>query len=108
MVVLINTFHYFLQEGYPIEIMKPIRAALDQYTAIHFRTEETLMEKTEYPGLEEHIILHKKLTGAIEETARKIRVSRDPDEALAFLKEWWLDHINKADREFSLHVKMTE
>ncbi len=102
---LLITFHYLLQEGTKLEDMEPLKVALDQYVAIHFQTEEALMKETGYPNLVEHALLHQELAKKIEETSTEVTVSRDPDVALSFLREWWLDHINKADREFSLYVK---
>ena len=62
MVVLINTFHYLLKEGNELEDMKPLKVALDQYTVIHFQTEEALMKETGYPNLVELTLLHQNLT----------------------------------------------
>ena len=108
LVVLINTFHYILKQGLAPESARPLKAALDAYVTLHFQTEEQLMEKAKYPGLEEHIELHGQLRKNIEDTVSKVRKSGNPDEALNFLKDWWLGHINKADREASLHINMSE
>ena len=107
MVALINSFHYALQEGYEFEKLKPFKALLEGYVEVHFETEEALMKKTEYPEFVEHHQLHKDLTNRINEIARQASKSGDPDVALKFLKDWWVDHINGADKKFGFYVKRT-
>jgi hemerythrin len=96
----INSLHYFIQIGHGEEILKPTLTMLAQYTKIHFKTEEALMAKANYPAIEEHRVLHKTL---IEKTKKlSIEISRDKDagRVLKFLREWWLGHINKEDRKY--------
>jgi len=108
MVVLINSFHYSLEKGYKIEKLRPFRSLLDGYVKIHFQTEEALMIETEYPELEDHNMKHKELDKKINKIAEEALRSGNPDVALKFLKEWWIDHINVTDRKFSLYLKSKE
>lgn len=89
-VVTINSFHYFIQEGRGLDVLKPTLNILEQSTRIHFQTEEPLMEKASYPGFEEHILLHSELMKKTKEIEREAASDKDPKIALAFLKEWWL------------------
>ncbi|MCU7835939.1 MAG: bacteriohemerythrin [gamma proteobacterium symbiont of Taylorina sp.] len=77
-------------------------AELIDYTKTHFKNEETLLEENEYADLVAHKEQHKqfidKVNGLVEQ------YKKDPNatlvDALAFLKEWLIKHINGTDKEY--------
>lgn len=98
----INSLHYFIQTGRADEILKPTLSMLNYYTKVHFSTEETLMAEAEYPALDEHFRLHKELIKKMENVSREAALYyKDANILLEFLREWWLDHINKEDRKYA-------
>ena len=103
-VSTINSFHYFIQEGLGGDALKPTLNILEQYTKIHFRTEEALIREAGYPGLEEHLLLHGELMKRTIKITRESNSCQEPEVALTFLKEWWLGHINKEDKEYAPYV----
>jgi len=104
-VSTINSFHCFIQEGHGEEALKPTLIILEQYTSIHFRTEEALMKEAGYPDLEDHILLHHGLMKRTKEIVRGAASYKEPEITLKFLKEWWLGHINMEDRKYAPYVK---
>jgi len=76
---------------------------LCDYVRIHFSTEERYMRSCGYPRLEEHEALHATFVQKLLE----LNAAYDPadrhllDETLDFLKHWYLDHIIKADLDYS-------
>ncbi|MEW5772444.1 MAG: bacteriohemerythrin [Thermodesulfobacteriota bacterium] len=76
---------------------------LIQVAANHFRTEEALLERAGYPGLDRHRSLHRELLREIQDKKERIRDNNlnMSIEFLAFAKAWILDHILTADREFA-------
>lgn len=96
----INSLHYFNRTGDADEILKPTLIMLEQYINIHFKTEEALITKANYPALEEHILLHRDLAKNAKGIYYKSDVDMDPDTVLKFLKDWWLNHINNEDRKY--------
>jgi len=92
----INSLHYFMQTGHGEEIIKPTLITLEQYIAIHFKTEEALLEAANYPALEEHMALHR----AWDEKAHLLSTHTDSSELLKFLKEWWMGHIRIEDKNY--------
>ena len=104
-VTTINSFHYFIQEGHGIDALKPTLNILEQYTSIHFKTEEALLKEADYKGIEEHILLHEGLIKRTKKIAREATSYRDPEIALKFLRDWWLGHINKEDKKYAPYVK---
>ena len=105
LVSSINSFHYLIEQGAGIEAVRPTIVSLIQYVDIHFKTEEPLLKQASYPNFEKHIQLHRNLTKKTEEVVRKTMAEGTPYIALDFLKSWWLNHINKVDRDYVPYVK---
>ncbi|MCK5148330.1 hemerythrin family protein [bacterium] len=104
----INSLHYFIQIGHGAEILTPTLTMLAQYTKIHFKTEEALLAKAKYPAIEEHCALHKTLIEKIEKLSIEVSRDRDAGRVLIFLREWWLNHINKEDSKYVLFIRKYE
>jgi hemerythrin-like metal-binding protein len=101
-VSLINSFYHFVKRGEARKVMLPVLAALVYSTSVHFMTEEELITSAGYTHAQEHIELHKTLMKRTKLIAREAASNADVDlEALAFLKDWWLGHINGADRQYA-------
>jgi hemerythrin len=103
-VTAINTLFEFIKQGQGQEALKPTFLVLEQYTQLHFKTEQRLLEEIKYPDLEGHIGLHRKLIDNTGQIKRASLANNDPDMVMVFLKEWWLGHINKEDRKYSSHI----
>ena len=105
LISTINSLYYFIQAGRGNETIDPTMIMLKQYTNVHFRTEEALMAEAGYPAIQEHIALHRELSGKTMRFSIDVNRSDDPDILLKFLKEWWLGHINKEDRKYAPFLK---
>lgn len=104
-VSTINSLFFFMQGRRGLEVLRPTIAILEQYTRIHFDTEEALMKEAKYPNFDSHVLLHRQLA---ENTAAMSRVSIREDNAdnlLILLKKWWINHINQQDREYSIYLR---
>ncbi len=104
-VTTINSFYYFIQEGQGLNALKPTLNILEQYTFIHFKTEETLIKESGFPDIENHLMLHSELMKRTKTIASEALSLQDPHLALSFLKEWWLNHINREDKKYSPYAK---
>lgn len=104
-VSTINSYHYCLLNGKAKIALKPILITLEQYTKIHFMTEENLFEVTEYPGKKEHKNLHETLSKKLVKIAEESILEKDYYVVLQFLKRWWLSHIRVEDVKYASHVK---
>jgi len=100
-VATINTFYYFIQKGMGEEGILPTLKTLRQYMLLHFHTEETLMKDVGYDHLEEHQRQHRELARKTEEIIAAAADRKRVVSALAFLKDWWLQHINVEDRKYA-------
>jgi hemerythrin len=82
------------------------RNALDElvdYTKTHFKYEEDLMEQNGYADFASHCSEHARMIARVEEVLSAYR--QDPHnalhEALKFLKDWLINHINGTDKQYS-------
>jgi hemerythrin len=99
-VATINTYHYFISSGKAGIALKPTFITLEQYTKIHFMTEENILEQAQYPKIDSHKELHVNLVKKMGDIARKSMRERDFNTMLQFLKEWWLNHIRVKDVQY--------
>ncbi len=82
------------------------REALDElvdYTKTHFSYEEGLMEKYGYAELEPHKAQHRKMIAKVEAVLSEYEQNQDRamQDALDFLKDWLIRHINGTDKQYS-------
>ena len=79
---------------------------LVDYTKTHFTYEEGLMEQNEYPDFKAHKAQHVKMIEKVESVLAEYE--QDPDTAMSnavnFLKEWLIMHINGTDKEYSRYL----
>ena len=73
------------------------------YTHYHLRREEGLMEDNGYPGFVAHKAKHKEMIDKVNEYVLEFETDEEDSiqSLLAFLKSWWIEHINGTDQEYS-------
>lgn len=81
-------------------------AALDEvvkYTINHFKYEEDLMQDNGYPSFEAHRAEHAKMVARVDSLLEEYNQNQDlaMRKALAFLKDWLINHINGTDKQYS-------
>lgn len=83
---------------------------LINYTQGHFATEEALMQKMNYPGLDDHRQEHLSLAGKV--LAYQEHYTRDKElgssELLDFLCAWLKNHILVSDKAFGTYIRRVE
>ena len=104
-VSTINSLFYFMRNKRGLEAMNPTISMIEQYTKIHFLTEEALLERSAYPGRENHLNLHQRLNEKMFSVSTVSKRTGNPEELLTFLKSWWMNHINEHDRAYADHVR---
>ena len=103
-VTMINTLHFGMQNNYIENVLNPIIDMMYDYTHIHFRIEEDLLEKIGYPNIERHRILHNELSVRLTDMSRSTMLGKDPYQFMDFLKQWWLNHICIEDLIYKHHL----
>jgi hemerythrin len=82
---------------------------LIEYAEIHFKTEESLMEKSHYEGLKEHKRVHNKFQEAAKTYGVRIKAQSGDVflamEMMNFLIDWLIEHVSVTDMEYVSCVK---
>ncbi len=100
---LITDLYNRMQEGAGNNILGETLKKLIDYTVYHFGTEEKNFHKFNYPHKKEHIEQHETLVSKAKELYKSFENSESvlSIEVLDFLQEWVIQHINKADKQYS-------
>jgi hemerythrin-like metal-binding protein len=105
LVAMINELHENMtvhkEQSVQLEIVQKMIA----YTDYHFKTEEQLMQETDFPGSANHKVEHEKFV----KKALEIKERLDKKglvlsiEILSYLKQWLKHHILNTDKKYSDH-----
>jgi len=81
--------------------------ALIEYTQVHFRDEEALMEQIQFPGFSEHRELHDNLIHEVENMLDELQDGEYLliDELMLFLTDWLSEHILTQDAEIGNYIR---
>ena len=103
-VTIINSLHFGIQNNYASEILTPIVEMMNDYTRIHFQTEEKFQHMINFPHAKAHHELHLELSGKLKQMGRDTLLHRDSYQFMDFLKKWWINHICHEDLAFRNHI----
>lgn len=103
LVELVNRMNQAIQERHGSDVVKEILKELIDYTRIHFAVEESLMRILDYPGYEQHKIVHEELFKHVMQLQEKVKSGKTAIgfELMHFLKNWLTKHILEEDMEYS-------
>ena len=96
---LFNLAATFAGNGDDIRVMKTL-ATLSDYVKVHFRAEEEMLAKLNYPDLEAHQRLHAEFKGMLLkllENARHLTLDETAREVEYLIYGWFANHIMQAD-----------
>lgn len=104
---IINRFYASMERDDPAETQEKYFHEVLDYTEMHFKIEETFMKQANFPDLEVHQELHRKLIEQAREldTSLKAGVPGAGNKAVQFLKEWLETHIKGCDTKYSPFMK---
>jgi len=103
---LINALHDAMRVGKGRTVLQQIVAELHDYTQTHFKAEEALMERANYPALAGHRIEHQRFVARVGEFKNDLNagVGGNAVAVLEFLKDWLAKHIKQIDQSYSAHL----
>jgi len=103
---LINSLHEAMRQGKGQELVQDIVHELATYTVTHFRAEEELLRKANYPGLVAHQAEHQKYVAKVNQFAEDLKAGRNASSiaVLGFLKDWLAEHIKRTDGSYAAHL----
>lgn len=102
LISIINELHTAMKVARGNEIIQTIFDELIWYTKDHFRTEEQIMLKFNYPEFNEHKEEHEKLTGQVLTIQKNYKDGKTliNMEIVNFLKSWLINHIEGTDKKY--------
>lgn len=104
LIALMNEFHRLAQQpDSKVQATQALRK-LGAFTGQHFAHEEKVMASMEFPGLENHARLHKKLLANLGEHVETFAKTGRSEELLLFLKVWLKSHIMGLDTKYGQHA----
>lgn len=91
-----------------IEKIDELFKALLVETEVHFKTEEDLMEQSEFTGFQVHKSDHDTMRAKLKNYHDRWEILKGPKELRGFLeteyKKWVILHISKWDSDAALHL----
>ncbi len=106
LVGMLNELHQHVQSRHNVLFIKRVLQGLIDYTDSHFTYEEGLLERFEYPDIEQHKEKHRKLIAEVKGFHERLDSDENflLDEVMVFLTEWLTNHIKGSDKEYSRDV----
>lgn len=85
------------------EELKQVLRELATYAQDHFKSEEQLLEKNKFHGLETHTAEHRLYERKINELQIRFDAADEKVkiELLEFLADWWMGHIQGCDKDYT-------
>jgi hemerythrin len=103
---LINSLQESMRAGKGAEVIQHVVEELSTYAEHHFSTEESMMEKTQYPDLASHRHEHQEFLNQIRQFQRDLAAGKFVSSlpVAAFLNDWFTNHIILTDQKYSTHL----
>jgi hemerythrin-like metal-binding protein len=104
MAIINKLFTLYTEKKFSNIDVNPIFAELNDYANIHFSTEEHYFNLYNYPQKAEHLAMHAAHRKKMIELKNEYDAENSEKTLFAisnFLNEWWIWHINNADKEYT-------
>lgn len=107
LVDLINNLHKAMKERRTQKEMLSVVDELRDYTVTHFKTEEELFARYNYPDTPGHIEQHEKFVEQVLEFGDALRSGKATVtmDVMRFLKKWLTGHIKGTDKQYAPFLK---
>ena len=107
LISIINKLYDAMKEKKGKEVLEEVFNELVEYTKTHFKSEEDMMMKFNYPYYAEHLKEHNDLTKTAMDLIEKYKKGDlfVTIETLNFLKEWLSHHILETDKKYGPFFK---
>lgn len=100
----INSLHYFLQEGHGIDALLPTIKILLQYMQFHSKTEEGILRDNGYTAISTFVAQAERDVKNYKKACREAIACKDPQSLLLFLRDWWLEHLER-HKDYSPYMR---
>jgi hemerythrin-like metal-binding protein len=99
---ILNQLHDLVQKGGSASHFGKILDEAQEYAKLHFNCEGALLAAVHFPDLEQHKRFHEDYVERVEQYIKRTKTENGDVafEMFLFLKDWWLDHVIGADRDY--------
>lgn len=106
-IELINTLYNEIRNEESEQSNDKILEEMANYAEKHFKEEETLLETSKYPDLDNHKAIHQQYRDSLKSLVEKSKNSDDTamKDVYTFLRQWWTQHIMTEDQEYGKFLK---
>ncbi len=104
---MLNELYDGIQAKHSKEALGHVLDGLIDYTASHFKHEETLFAQTGYAAAAEHKKEHDELTTQVLEMKKRYHEGGSPAlplEVMNFLRKWLVIHIQGSDKKYGPYL----
>jgi|TARA_B100002003_G_C13797846_1_gene394014 hemerythrin-like metal-binding protein len=103
LIDIINKAFVAKQHGSNPEEILEILNDMVEYAQKHFKTEETYMIEFNYPEYQDHRKEHHAfcIRTLSYHTSVTLGEYQDANEVLEYVKQWWVNHIQKTDKRYT-------
>ena len=103
---LLNALHEAMRQGKGQAVVQDTLGELATYAVTHFRAEEELLRRTNYPGFAAHQAEHQKFVEKVSQLTEDLQAGRNasPIALLGFVEDWLAEHIRRTDRSYSAYL----
>jgi len=103
---LINNLNYSLKKGKTTGELRLDMLKTLSYAVLHFRSEENLMRKYDYPDTDTHMTEHAKFVRRLKDCLNQSYETQgcQARDLIDFMKIWMIDHEWKLDLMYAAYV----
>ena len=105
-ISIVNRLHDSIMETGGVGTLNELIVEMEEYTDLHFSTEEEMLAKAGWPELDRHKRIHFSFKQQVKHLKRDIYsgelVLRS--QVMSVIKNWLLGHILKEDKEYSQFI----
>ena len=104
---LVNQLNGAMISGQGSKVISGVLASLIDYTASHFKREEDMMVKHNYPDYEEHKRVHQDLVSKVQGLQARLDAGENvlSQEIMLFLRTWLTGHILESDSRLAHYLQ---
>ena len=105
LVNILNEAYDLLMTSGPDDKVQALLQDLLSYTEIHFKSEEKMLENSNYPFYEEHLIEHKRFKSELDTLGENLSNGNiSKAELVQFINNWLSDHILGNDKKYVEYI----
>ncbi len=102
LIEMIAKFYSLIKDDSKVAMAETLDSLIE-YTDYHFKYEEKIFDKLNYPETDEHKKIHKSFVDTAIDVQTRLKEGKlvIPTEVSNLLKNWLIEHINGEDKKYT-------